>query len=580
MAFDGLCIAAITKECNEKILNSRIYKIAQPEKDELILTLKAQNGTYRLFLSADASLPLIYFCEENKQSPLTAPNFCMLLRKHIQNGRIVAIRQPSLERIVCIDIEHLDELGDLCKKTLIIELMGKHSNIIFCDSQGKIIDSIKHISGIVSSVREVLPGREYFIPDTMEKKNPLDTDFDAFCGIFGKSTPLFKALYTSFTGFSPAISQEICYRAGLDSDLPANVISETQKQALFKSFMAIVNSVKNADFIPTIYEENGMPKEFSALPLTTFSHCEKKEFESISALLETYYSTKNKLTRIRQKSIDLRKVVQNTLEKDIKKYDLQLKQIEDTQKREKYRIYGELINTYGYGVAPGSKEFTANNYYTGEDIVIPLDPTLTPSENAKKYFEKYNKMKRTYEALTELTISVKEEIDHLESILASLDIALLEEDLVQIRMEMEQCGYLKKKYQSKQNKKEKITSKPFHYISSDGYHMYVGKNNFQNEELTFKLATGNDWWFHAKGAPGSHVIVKSGNDELPDSTFEEAARLAAFYSKANTQDKVEIDYIQKKHIKKPAGAKPGFVIYHTNYSMMIDTNIENIQPAT
>lgn len=576
MAFDGICISAITKECNEKILNSRIYKIAQPEKDELILTLKAQSGTYRLFLSADASLPLIYFCEENKQSPMTAPNFCMLLRKHIQNGRIVAIRQPSLERIVCIDIEHLDELGDLCKKTLIIELMGKHSNIIFCDSQGKIIDSIKHISGMVSSVREVLPGREYFIPDTMEKKNPLETPFDAFCVLFAKSTPLFKALYTSFTGFSPMISQEICYRAGIDSDLPANVITDTQKQALFQECSRIMQSVRNGEFTPTIYEENGMPKEFSVLPLSTFSHLEKKEYESISALLETYYATKNKLTRIRQKSIDLRKVVQNTLEKDIKKYDLQLKQIADTEKREKYKVYGELINTYGYGVAPGSKEFTANNYYTGEDIVIPLDPTLTPSENAKKYFEKYNKMKRTYEALSELTIQVKEEIEHLESILSSLDIALLEEDLVQIRLEMEQCGYLKKKYQEKQNKKEKITSKPFHYLSSDGYHMYVGKNNFQNEELTFKIATGNDWWFHAKGTPGSHVIVKANNEELPDRTFEEAARLAAFYSKAKDQDKVEIDYIQKKHIKKPVAAKPGFVIYHTNYSMMIDANIDNI----
>ena len=577
MAFDGICIAAITKECNNRLINSRINKIAQPEKDELILTLKAPNGTYRLFLSADASLPLIYFCEENKQSPMTAPNFCMLLRKHIQNGRIVAVRQPSLERIVCIDIEHLDELGDLCKKTLIIELMGKHSNIIFCDSQGKIIDSIKHISGMVSSVREVLPGREYFIPDTMEKKNPLETNFDAFCEIFAKSTPLFKALYTSFTGFSPVISQEICYRAGIDSDLPANVLSDPQKKALFETFSSMMHSVRNNEFTPTIYEENGMPKEFSVLPLSTFAHCEKKEFDSISALLETYYATKNKITRIRQKSIDLRKVVQNTLEKDIKKYDLQLKQIADTEKREKYRVYGELINTYGYGVATGSKEFTANNYYTGEDIVIPLDPTLTPSENAKKYFEKYNKLKRTYEALSELTIQVKEEIDHLESILSSLDIALLEEDLVQIRMEMEQCGYLKKKYQGKQNKKEKITSKPFHYVSSDGYHMYVGKNNFQNEELTFKIATGNDWWFHAKGVPGSHVIVKANNEELPDKTFEEAARLAAFYSKAKDQDKVEIDYIQKKHIKKPAGAKPGFVIYHTNYSMMIDANIYDIK---
>ena len=577
MAFDGLCIAAITKECNDKLINSRIYKIAQPEKDELILTLKAQSGTYRLFLSADASLPLLYFCEENKQSPLSAPNFCMLLRKHIQNGRIVAIRQPSLERIVCIDIEHLDELGDLCKKTLIIELMGKHSNIIFCDSHGKIIDSIKHISGMVSSVREVLPGREYFIPDTMDKKNPLDTDFETFCTIFAKSTPLFKALYTSFTGFSPMISQEICYIAGIDSDLPANVILDTQKEALYHAFSAVIKAVKEGNFSPVIYEENGMPKEFSVLPLRTFKGLEKKEFNSISVLLETYYATKNKLTRIRQKSIDLRKVVQNTLEKDIKKYDLQLKQIADTEKREKYKIYGELINTYGYGVVPGSKEMTANNYYTGEDIVIPLDPTLTPTENAKKYFEKYNKMKRTYEALSELTIQVKEEIDHLESILSALDIALLEEDLLEIRLEMEQYGYLKKKHQGKGNKKEKITSKPFHYLSSDGYHMYVGKNNFQNEELTFKIATGNDWWFHAKGVPGSHVIVKTNNDELPDRTFEEAAKLAAFYSKANDQDKVEIDYIQKKHIKKTPGGKPGFVIYHTNYSMMIEPKIDDLE---
>lgn len=580
MAFDGICIAAITKECNDKLINSRIYKIAQPEKDELILTLKSQNDTYRLFMSADASLPLMYFCEENKQSPMTAPNFCMLLRKHIQNGRIVAIRQPSLERIVCIDIEHLDELGDLCKKTLVIELMGKHSNIIFINSEGKIIDSIKHISGMVSSVREVLPGREYFIPDTMEKKNPLNVDFKTFCDIFQKSSPLYKALYTSFTGFSPVISQEICYIAGIDSDLPSNVLTDVQKKTLYDNFTKITAQIQNQDFVPTIYTENKTPKEFSVLPLSCFSHCEKTEFESISVLLENYYATKNKITRIRQKSNDLRKVIQNTLEKDIKKYDLQIKQMEDTQKRDKYKIYGELINTYGYGVAPGSKELTANNYYTGEDIVIPLDPTLTTTENAKKYFEKYNKLKRTHEALSELTLQVKEEIVHLESILSSLDIALLEEDLVEIRLEMEQYGYLKKKHHAKQNKKEKITGKPFHYISSDGYHMYVGKNNFQNEELTFKFATGNDWWFHAKGVPGSHVIVKAENDVLPDRTFEEAAKLAAFYSKAKGQDKVEIDYIQKKHVKKTAGGKPGFVIYHTNYSMMIDTNIDNIHPAT
>lgn len=577
MAFDGICIAAIVKECNEKILNSRIYKIAQPEKDELILTLKTQTNTYRLFLSADASLPLIYFCGENKQSPMTAPNFCMLLRKHLQNGRIISIRQPSLERIVCFDIEHLNELGDLCTKTLIVELMGKHSNIIFCDDKGKIIDSIKHISGMISSVREVLPGRDYFIPDNMSKKNPLITEFDGFSEIFTKSTPLFKAIYSSFTGFSPVIAQEICYAKKIDGELPANVLTDDQKTALFEGFSQIVSQISSGSFHPVVYEQKGVPLEFSVLELSTFSHCDKKEFESISTLLESYYSTKNKLTRIRQKSIDLRKIAQNILEKDIKKYDLQLKQIEDTKKREKYRIYGELINTYGYNVPLGSSEFSAINYHTGEEIVIPLDPTIPPFENTKKYFEKYNKLKRTYEVLSELVISVKNEITHLESILSSLDFALMEEDLVEIRLEMEEAGYVKKKSSGNPGKRIKITSRPFHYISSDGYHMYVGKNNFQNEELTFKTATGNDWWFHAKNFPGSHVIVKANNEELPDTTFEEAARLAAFYSKGKDQDKVEIDYIQKKHIKKPSGGKPGFVIYHTNYSMTIDTDIKNIR---
>ena len=245
--------------------------------------------------------------------------------------------------------------------------------------------------------------------------------------------------------------------------------------------------------------------------------------------------------------------------------------MEDTNKRDTYRIYGELLNTYGYGVTPGSKSIEALNYYTNEMITIPLDPDLTPSENAKKYFEKYNKLKRTHEALDHLTKQVKEEIDHLETISAALDIALLEEDLVQIKQELSESGYINKRSSSK---KEKVTSKPFHYISSDGFHMYVGKNNYQNDELTFKFATGNDWWFHAKNTPGSHVIVKcEGAETLPDRTFEEAGRLAAYYSKGRSQDKVEIDYIQKKHVKKPGGAKPGFVVYYTNYSLMIDSDI-------
>ena len=271
---------------------------------------------------------------------------------------------------------------------------------------------------------------------------------------------------------------------------------------------------------------------------------------------------------------DLRKIVQTALERNIKKYDLQIRQMKDTEKRDKYKVYGELITAYGYSVSSGSKSMTANNYYTGEDITIPLDPALTPIENAKKYFDKYNKLKRTYEALSNLTLQVKEEIEHLESISNALDIAQKEEDLIQIKEELIETGYIRRKGTSK---KQRFTSKPFHYISSDGYHIYVGKNNYQNEELTFKFATGNDWWFHAKGIPGSHVIVKTNCEELPDRTFEEAGKLAAYYSKGKGQEKIEIDYIQKKHIKKPSGSKPGFVVYYTNYSLMIDSDISSLK---
>ncbi len=578
MAFDGITIANVVKEMNDTIIGCRIYKIAQPEADELLLTIKGSCGQKRLFISAGASLPLIYFTENNKPSPMTAPGFCMLLRKHLQNGRIVSVTQPGLERIIHMDIEHLDEMGDLCRKRLIIEIMGKHSNIIFCHENGTIIDSIKHVSGLVSSVREVLPGKQYFVADTQDKADALNTTYEEFVQlVLAKPTAVFKAIYGSYTGISPILAQEICFRAGVDGDAPCASLSDAQGKQLFDTFINVMGLVKNGEFAPHIAYTGKQPVEFAAIPLTMYSHGDDYivPYESMSLLLEQYYAEKNTLTRIRQKSADLRKIVQTALERNVKKYDLQLRQMKDTEKRDTYRIYGELLNTYGYGIEPQAKSMEALNYYTNEMITIPLDPDLTPQENAKKYFDKYNKLKRTYEALAELTEQVKAEIEHLESISTALDIALQEEDLVQIKEELTENGYIRRKGGSK---KEKVTSKPFHYISSDGFHMYVGKNNYQNDELTFKFATGNDWWFHAKNTPGSHVIVKTeGAEELPDRTFEEAGRLAAYYSKGREQDKVEIDYIQKKHVKKPAGAKPGFVVYYTNYSLMIDSDISGIQ---
>ena len=580
MAFDGITVAAVAAELKKDLLNSRIYKIAQPESDELILTLKTTDGGQkRLLLSADASLPLLYFTSQNKPSPMTAPSFTMLLRKHLQNGRITGITQPGLERIIELHVEHYNDMGDLCHKRLIIELMGKHSNIIFVNEENKIIDSIKHISGMVSSVREVLPGRDYFIPETQDKADPLTVTNETFCERFlSKALPAYKAIYSNFTGLSPFFAQELCYEAGVDGDLPteyftASLEGQHALSRLYDTFAASMQRIKDADFAPVIVYENGRPVEFSALPLCSYPKEECTSFSSISELLENYYAQKNAYTRIRQRSVDLRKIVQTILERDIKKYDLQLHQMKDTEKKEKYKVYGELINTYGYNVTPESRSMEALNYYTNEMITIPLDPQLTPIENSKKYFDKYGKLKRTYEALSQLTVEVKDEIDHLESIQNALDIAQSEDDLAQIKEEMVESGYVRRKGNAK---KTRFKSHPLHYVNSDGFHIYVGKNNFQNEELTFQFATGNDWWFHAKGRPGSHVIVKCEGRELTDATYEDAARLAAFYSKAKGQSRIEVDYLQKKNVKKTGGAKPGFVVYYTNYSMLIDADISRL----
>ena len=578
MALDGITIANIVKEMRDALLGGRIAKIAQPEADELLLTVKAPSGQRRLYISASASLPLVYLTDENKPSPFTAPNFCMLLRKHIANGRIVSITQPSLERIIVLGIEHLDELGDLCRKKLVIEIMGKHSNVIFCDEDDRIIDSIKHVPAQMSSVREVLPGRTYFIPDTMHKADPLTISESDFAVLLRqKPSALSKALYTSLTGISPVVAEEICFLAGLNSALPPSELSDDLMTHLYRQFSLFLDQVREEDFHPAIYYRNNEPQEFASVPLTHLEGCARQEFDTISQVLSSYYAVKNRITRIRQKSADLRHIVQTALERNRKKYDLQARQLKDTDKRETYKVYGELLQTYGYQAEPEAKELEALNYYTNEMIRIPLDPTKTPLENAKRYFEKYNKMKRTYEALSHLIVETRDEISYLESVSNALDIARTEDDLAQVKEELTQSGYVRRKFTKK---KEKFKSMPLHYISSDGYDMYVGKNNFQNEELTFSFASGNDWWFHAKKVPGSHVIVKSQGEDMPDRVFEEAGKLAAFYSKNNGSEKVEVDYVEKKHVKKVKGQKPGFVIYHTNYSLIADTDISMLKEVS
>ncbi len=577
MALDGIVISNLVYELNQTLTNARISKIAQPETDELLFTCKGHNGQHRLAISASASLPFVYLTKENKPSPLQAPTFCMVLRKHIANGRILRVYQPGLERIIHFEIEHLNELGDLCKKTLIVELMGKHSNIIFCNEDNTIIDSIKRISSATSSLREVLPGRTYFIPSTQgEKRNPLEVSREEVAlALKEKPLSITKALYTTFTGISPLIANEIAYRASLDGDSPIASLSESGLLHLANHFCWFMEDIKEHNYKPNIVRNGNEPVDYSSVLLTMYEHYETTETDSISDVLEGYYAERNAYTRIRQKSVDLRKIVSTALERNTKKYDLQLKQLKDANKKDKYKLYGELLQAFGYGIEEGEKFAEVENYYDNNNLIkIPLDETMSALDNSKKYFEKYGKLKRTAEALQTLIEETKSQIEHLESIQNALDIAVTSDDLVQIKDELMEYGFIKK---HRGNAKTKSKSKPFHYRSSDGYDIYVGKNNYQNDELSFKIATGNDWWFHAKGMAGSHVIVKANNEELPDRTFEEAGRLAGYYSKGRENDKIEIDYLQKKNLKKPSGAAPGFVVYYTNYSLVIEPDIAGIE---
>ena len=570
MAFDGIVISNLTYELNTNLVGGRISKISMPEDNELIFTIKNNAKTYRLLVSASASLPLVYLTDVNKPAPKVAPAFLMLLRKYIGTAKINNIFQMGLERILCFELEHLNELGDLSHKRMYIEIMGKHSNIIFTDENNKIIDSIKRISANMSSLREVLPGREYFLPEELKKKDLLNTGLEEFIEILkSKEYPLSKSIYINFAGISPLIAEEIILRASLLSQAPSTSLSELEYTHLFHTIQNLLEDINAHNFTPNIIYKGEEAIEFSSINLYSYEGKEYKResFDSVSKMLYDFYSSREAFVLNRQKSSDLRRIVNTALERASKKYDLQEKQLQDADKKDIYRVYGDLLNTYGYSLKGGESSFTTENFYDdNKEITIPLDKNKSAKENAKKYYDKYAKLSRTTKALSEEILKTKNDIEHLQSIQTALEVSSDDESLAQIRQELVDFGYIKKHSSAK---KQKIASHPYHYISSDGYDIYVGKNNYQNEELTFKVATGNDWWFHAKGIPGSHVILKSNNEEeLPDRAYEEAAALAAFYSKAKDVDKVEVDYIQKKNIKKVAGAAPGFVIYHSNWSMV------------
>ena len=584
MAFDGLIIASLVDELTRKAVGGRITRIVQPEHDELIITIKTQD-TLRLLLSADASLPLIYLTDARKEAPDKSPAFCMLLRKYIMGGKIKAVIQPENERVVFIDIEHYDELGDLRVRRLIIEIMGKHSNIILCDDDGMIIDSIKRVPATVSSVREVLTGRPYFIAKTTEKLDPTVCTEEKFvASLFSKNQPLSKALYMSFNGISPVMANELAFRAGLDGDVPPGMQPQFGLKKLAGIFIDMMNDVKTGRFEICEVFKDGVPFEYSAFRLTSFENIEGfmlKTVDSPSALLESFFMEKNLSERIRQRSSALRHSVSTIRERIVKKYELQLEQLRDTEKRDKMKLYGELLCAYAHELRVPGKSVTVTDYNTGEEVTIPVDEDLSAIDNSKLYFEKYRKMKRTHDVLTGYIEKTKEDLDHIGSVALELDLATCEDDLILIRRELEETGYVKPSRTAPQGKKrpKKESSEPIRYVTDDGFSIYVGRNNFQNDELTFKFASGNDWWFHLKGAPGSHVILKTEGREASDSAMETAAAVAAWYSSGRENAKAEVDYLERKNVRKPGGARPGFVVYYTNYSMVVKPSLDAVRRA-
>ncbi len=568
MAFDGTLVSAIVYELNEKLLNGKVNKVNNPEKDEIVFNIRSNRTNYKLVLSILANMPKVNITSKNKVNPLKASGFLMLLRKQLVGATITKISQPDFERIIEFSFRNLDELGETIERKIIIEMMGRHSNIIFVDEKGEIIDAIKRIGLNVSSVREVFPKRDYIKPIS-NKLNPMLVDFEEFCALEHKDITNIDFIKNNFNGISFDSASEICYLAGCVAD---DKLSDVEK--LHKGFELYFDNIKNGDFKQSIYEFNGK-KIISATELSFLKAEPIDEFESTSELIESFYERREVSSRINQKSHDLKKLVNTNLERCYKKLAIQNNIIKDSKDREKLKLYGELLFANLYSIKKGDKKVTLLNYNdNNKEVTINLDEHKTPVENANRYLAKYNKKKRALVASKEQLELTKKEIAYLESVKYSIEHSLKEEELIDIRKELVASGYVRKR--AGKGKKALAKSKPHHFVTEDGFHIYVGKNNIQNEMLITELGKRDDMWFHIKTETGSHVLLVNDGREFPDEAYEIAAAAAAYYSTAGTSSKAEVDYTLLKNIKRPNGSMPGYVIYYTNYSMTIKPSIEKL----
>ncbi|MEZ0536191.1 NFACT family protein [Caldicellulosiruptoraceae bacterium PP1] len=573
MPFDGLSLNILTSELNELLLDGKVERIYQPNQYEINIFVYKGGNNHRLIISANPSLPRIYISKKPKKNPEVAPNFCMLLRKNLLGSKIISISQVGFERIIKFEFETKNELGDVVSKYLVFEMMGKHSNIFFINSQNKIIDVIKRISPEQTS-RLVLPGNEYALPSVI-KTDPNNISYNYFYEILKNSKKSYEnTLIDTFSGLSKQIASEIVLHAQVFN----STIDENEKiKRIFNKFEEILDYIEKKEKKPIIYiDQNKKPIDFYFLDLNIYKNYSKIEFEFLNDCIDHFYSIKEDNIYLTEKKSHLKKIIEQNFEKVINRYEINKIKLEEGKDADKYKIYADLLfsNISNAKIIDGNAEVI--DYYSEnlKKILIPIDKSKSISENAQIYYKMFNKLKNAYNYAQKEMHILEQEIDFLGSLDAILESSIDSEGLELIQSELEKEGLIKI---NKSKKKAKEISKPYHFVSKDGFHIYVGKNNIQNDYLTLKFSSTNDLWFHTQKIPGSHVILKTEGKEIPFTTILECAQLSAFFSKAKLSTKVPVDYTFTKYIKKPPNSKPGFVIYDNFKTVIIDppSNLDN-----
>ncbi len=581
MALDGLCLSVIANNIRKEFSDARIEKISQPAKDAVVLTLRFKGGSKKLLLSAGASGARIHVTDEQLENPTTPPMFCMLMRKHLAGGRLAGVRQLGLDRVLYLDFEVLNELADKVINTLCIEIMGHNSNIILINSDGKIIDAIKRVNAEVSSVRLCLPGVKYELPPKQDKKNLFDINKDELKSDLETmgDINLSKALLSLYSGLSPLICREIAFYASKGSDVLCSAITPDVIDRIFFFVSQIENYISNPK--PCIlYDLSRTPKEFSFMPIRQYASAMfTRDFESIDALLDSFYSERDRLERVKQKSGDLLKTVVNISDRISRKLENQRLDLKKCADKERLRRYGDIIYANLSFIENASSKAVLTDFYdeNAPQIEIALDPRLTAAQNAQKYYSDYRKADTAEKMLTSLIKSGEAELLYIDSVFDALTRAASESELSAIRAELYDAKYIRKKPDKKQMK----ASVPYlKYISSDGFVILSGRNNLQNDKLTLKDSAKGDIWFHTQKIAGSHTVIITEGKDVTNRTLEEAAIIAAYNSKARNSTKVAVDYTYIKNVKKPSGAKPGMVIYDSFKTAIVTPDEELIKKLT